>query len=96
MDISQISTEQRQEYARVSIARAKEALAREHNTHPSNWLTGKEVCDMLGISRPTLIAGRKSGKYVFAHHNHSRYYYDRRSIEANLRAVGAGEVAEKS
>ena len=83
--IENLSTEERRSYALLAIERAKEAIALETNTHPSNWLTGKEAMELLGISRPTLILGRKNRKYRYVHHNKSRYYYDKRSILEHLR-----------
>lgn len=78
--IENLSTEERRSYALLAIERAKEAIALETNTHPSNWLTGKEAMELLGISRPTLIQGRKKGKYRYVHYNKSRYYYDKGRI----------------
>lgn len=71
MSITNLTTEQRQNNVTLSIDRVKEALAKAHNTHPSNWLTAKEACELLGISRPTLLAGRKKGKYTYVMHNQS-------------------------
>ena len=71
------------------IDRAKEAIAKANNTHPSNWLTAKEACELLGVSRPTLLAGRRSGKYNYVMHNGTRVYYDRRSIEEHLQSISA-------
>ncbi|MBF1389599.1 MAG: helix-turn-helix domain-containing protein [Porphyromonas sp.] len=87
MSITNLTTEQRQNNVTLSIDRVKEALAKAHNTHPSNWLTAKEACELLGISRPTLLAGRKKGKYTYVMHNGTRVYYDRRSLEEYLQPV---------
>ena len=84
MDLERLTEDQRRENARKAIERAKEAIARETNTHPSNWMTGREACDFLGISSPTLISGRKAGKYRYVHHNASRVYYDKRSLEEHI------------
>ena len=89
MNLSDLSTEQRQDYAHLGIDRAKEAIAKANNTHPSNWLTAKEACELLGVSRPTLLAGRRNGRYNYVMHNGTRVYYDRRSIEEYLQSIGA-------
>lgn len=89
MNLSDLSIQQRQDYAYLGIDRAKEAIAKANNTHPSNWLTAKEACELLGVSRPTLLAGRRSGKYNYVMHNGTRVYYDRRSIEEHLQSIGA-------
>lgn len=90
MNIADLTTEERRGHQLTAMNRAKEALAEAHNTHPSNWLTGREACKLLGVSMPTLLKGRAMGKYQFVHYNRSRYYYDRRSLEAVLGADGAG------
>ena len=90
MNIAHLTTEERRAHQHIASNRAKEALAKAHNTHPENWLTAREACEFLGISMPTLLKGRNDGKYVVVHHNLSRYYYDRRSLEAVLGAEGAG------
>lgn len=90
MNISTLTTDERRAHQRTAISRAKEALAKAHNTHPDNWLTAREACAMLGVSMPTLLKGRNEGKYSVVHYNRSRYYYDRRSLEAVLGAEGSG------
>ena len=83
MNVAELTREERQMNVRASIDKAKET-----NTHPSNWLTAREACEILGVSLPTLLSGRKMGKYKFVYHNHTRIYYDKRSI---LEYVTAGE-----
>lgn len=88
MNVAELTKEERQMNVRASIDKAKEAIAKQTNTHPSNWLTAREACEILGVSLPTLLSGRKMGKYKFVYHNLTRIYYDKRSI---LEYVTAGE-----
>ena len=62
MNITDLTTEERRVHQLTAMNRAKEALAEAHNTHPSNWLTGREACKLLGVSMPTLLKGRAMGK----------------------------------
>lgn len=74
------TTEQRKEDALRSIERSREAIAQQTNTHPTNWLTTKEAMAMLGISKPTLIRGRKMRLYKVVYHTNTRFFYDKRSL----------------
>ena len=80
MNVAELTKEERQHNVRTSIDKAKDAIANQTNTHPSNWLTAEEASALLGVSRPTLLSGRKMGKYRYVQHNGTRVYYDKRSL----------------
>lgn len=88
MDLTRLTEDQRRENAKKAVDRAKEAIGKKTNTHPSNWMTGREACKYLGISLPTLLKGRREGKYMYVNHNGSRVYYDKRSLEKHLTPRG--------
>lgn len=78
------STKQRQEDALRSIDRSRQAIAEHTNTQPYNWLTTKEAMAFLGVSKPTLLRGRRLGLYRTVHHTATRFFYDRRTLEPYL------------